>query len=189
LRARVLPEIAARAAREGRAARAWSAGCASGEEPYTLKILWDLEIARSQPGVSLSLTATDIDANMLMRANDGYFAATSLHELPPSLIEQSFDRAGHRYCVKSQFHQGINFVLQDLRSQTPARPFDLVLCRYLAFTYFAQPLQEETLARILAQLLPNGYLVIGPHEKLPTRDAGLRPLDGAPQIFERAARS
>jgi len=187
LRARVLPEIAVRAARERRDARAWSAGCASGEEPYTLKILWDLEIARSHPGIFLSLTATDIDANMLARANEGCFAATSVHELPPLLMEQAFDQADDRYCVKPRFREGINFVLQDLRSQTPTGSFDLVLCRYLAFTYFAQSLQQETLARILAQLSPNGYLVVGSHERLPARDAGLTPLIGVPQICQKTA--
>ncbi len=61
LRRRVLPHIAARAKAEGRDARVWSAGCASGEEPYTVKILWDLEVATAYPGVSVSITATDID--------------------------------------------------------------------------------------------------------------------------------
>jgi chemotaxis protein methyltransferase CheR len=88
---------------------------------------------------------------------------------------------------EAAIREGINFVLQDLRSQTPAGPFDLVLCRYLAFTYFAQPLQEQTLARILAQLLPSGYLVIGTHERLPTPNAALSPLVGAPLIFQKAA--
>jgi chemotaxis protein methyltransferase CheR len=59
LRKRVLPDIAARARREGRAGRIRSAGCASGEEPYTLKILWDLEVMCSYPGVPVSILATE----------------------------------------------------------------------------------------------------------------------------------
>ena len=72
-----MPDIAVRATREGREARIWSAGCASGEEPYTLKLLWDLELASSGPSVALSIVATDVDANMLARARDGCFGATS----------------------------------------------------------------------------------------------------------------
>jgi chemotaxis protein methyltransferase CheR len=185
LRTRVLPDVAARAARDGREARIWSAGCASGEEPYTLKILWDLEIARSYPCGPLSLVATDIDASVLARAHQGIFEATSLRELPSCFIEEAFDRANNRYCVKPEFRQGINFLVQDLRAQTATGPFDLVLCRYVALTYFAEPLQRRTLMRIFRQLLPGAYLAIGAHERMPDRDVGLTPLSGSPQIFQK----
>jgi len=185
LRTRVLPDVAARAKRERREALVWSAGCASGEEPYTLKIVWDLEIARHHPGVSLSLTATDIDATMLARASEGCFEATSLRELPLELVAQAFDRSGACYCVKPNFRQGIDFLRQDLRSHAPAGSFDLVLCRYVAFTYFAEPLQRRILSRISARLCPGAYLVIGTHERIPDRDFGLTPLSGAPQIFQK----
>jgi chemotaxis protein methyltransferase CheR len=186
LRRRVLPAVAARAQREGRGARIWSAGCASGEEPYTLKILWDLEIVSSRPSAAVSIIATDVDASMLARAHEACFAATSLHELPPQFIKQAFDRTGAIYCVKPQHRMGIEFLLQDLRSAAPTGPFDLILCRYVAFTYFAPPLQEQVLARILAQLLPGGCLVIGTHERLPGNGMGLATLEGAPpQIFEK----
>jgi chemotaxis protein methyltransferase CheR len=185
LRARVLPDVAARATRERREARIWSAGCASGEEPYTLKILWDLEIARAYPRASLLLVATDIDASMLVRAHRGVFGATSLRELPSYCIEEAFDHADDRYCVKTRFRKGIDFLVQDLRAQTPSGPFDLVICRYVAFTYFAEPLQRQVLLRILTQLSPGACLVIGTHERIPDGDFGLAPLSGAPQIFQK----
>lgn len=187
LRRRVLPEIAARAGREGRAARIWSAGCAAGEEPYTLKILWDLEVARSCPGVSLSITATDVDETMLARAREGCFTATSLRELPAALRDDAFERVGARFCVKPQHRQGIEFLHRDLRSEVPRPFFDLVLCRYVAFTYFAPPLQRQVLARIIEGLLPGGHLVIGTHEKLPNDVSALAPLVDVPQILTKRA--
>ncbi len=186
LRANVLPDIAARATRERREARIWSAGCASGEETYTLKILWDLEIARSYPCAPVSLIATDIDAGLLVRARRSVFEATSLRELPSRFIEEAFDRLDGRYRVKARFRQGINFLVQDLRAQAPTGPFDLVLCRYVAFTYFAEPLQRQALSRILTQLAPGAYLVIGTHERLPDRNFDLTPVSGSPQIFQRS---
>ncbi len=61
-------------------------------------------------------------------------------------------------------------------------------CRYLAFTYFALPLQEQVLGRIVDRLRPNGYLAIGTHERLPAETAALMPLPGGPlQIFEKQA--
>jgi hypothetical protein len=129
----MLPDIAARAQREQRDARVWSAGCASGEEPYTLKILWDLEVVPPRPGVRLSIVATDVDAGMLARARKGCFAPTSLRELPPHLVGRAFDRAGRLFCIQPRYRLGIDFVRQDLRSEAPGSRFDLVLCRYVAW--------------------------------------------------------
>ncbi len=186
LRQRVLPDIASRAAAERRAARIWSAGCASGEEPYTLRILWDVEISASYPDTVVSITATDVDQAMLARARTACFAKASLRELPANVVKQAFDEVGPLFCVKPRHREGIQFLAQDLRSQTPAARFDLVLCRYLAFTYFALPLQQRVLASILERLLPDGYLVIGTHEALPS-GSGLQSLEHAPQIFRRSA--
>ena len=186
LRKRVLPDIATRVARERRAARIWSAGCASGEEPYTLKIIWDREIARAVPGAPVSIVATDVDEAELARARRGCFEPTSLRELPPHLLEEAFDRVGPLYCIKPRHREGVEFLHQDLRSEAPARLFDLILCRYAAFTYFAEALQQHVLSRILDRLAPYGYLAIGTHEQLPSVAPTLQPLAGAPQIFRRA---
>jgi chemotaxis protein methyltransferase CheR len=62
----------------------------------------------------------------------------------------------------------------------------LILCRYVAFTYFAPSLQQRVLTQMLEQLLPGGYLVIGTHERLPGAVPTLTPLKGAPHIFRSA---
>ena len=172
---------------KARNAQVWSAGCASGEEPYTIKILWDVEVASDYPTVPLSIIASDVDDAMLARAREGCFEPTSLHELPPPLVEQAFERRGSLYCVKSKHREGIEFLDQDLRSEMPAHLFDLILCRYVAFTYFAAPLQRNVMVRMLERLRPNGYFVIGAHEQLPDIVLGLAPLIGAPQIFQKRA--
>jgi chemotaxis protein methyltransferase CheR len=187
LRRRVLPDIAVRAKREGRHAEVWSAGCASGEEPYTIKILWDVEVASADPTVPLSIVASDIDDAMLARARQGCFAPSSLHELPPPLVEQGFERVGSLYCVRSRHREGIEFLDQDLRSEMPAHLFDLILCRYVAFTYFAAALQRKVIVRMLERLRWNGYFVIGAHEQLPDIVPGLVPLISEPQIFQKRA--
>ena len=184
IRRRVLPDIAARAQREQRSARIWSAGCASGEEPYTLKILWDLEVAKA--GVPLTIVATDIDEAMLARAREACFKPTSLHELPPDLIGHAFERRGPLFCVKPVHREGIELLYQDLRSQMPSTLFDLILCRYVAFTYFVPALQKRILDRFVERLVPNGYLTIGTHERLP-ETVELMPLVGAWQIFTKVS--
>jgi len=185
LRKRVLPEIATRAKRERREARCWSAGCASGEEAYTLKILWDLEVASGCPGVALSIIATDIDEIVLRRAREGCFREGSLRELPKNLAAEAFDRDGDRFFVRPRFREGVTFLSQDMRVEAPSGPFDLVLCRYVAFTYFAPALQQNVLTRLLETVLPHGYLEIGTHERLPEGAAPtLAASASVPQIFQ-----
>ncbi len=185
LRSQVLPDIATRAKREDREARCWSAGCASGEEPYTLRILWDLEVALAVPGAALCIIATDVDEAVLRRAQAGCYKKTSLRELPPDVIARAFEIDDGLFCVRSRHRKGLSFLRQDLRTQWPDGPFDLILCRNLAFTYFAPALQEQVLDRILERLGPGGYLVIGSHERLPRPVPWLSRVSGAPQILHR----
>ena len=116
------------------------------------------------------------------------FPRASLRELPPHLAEQAFDRVGALRCVRPKHREGIEFLCQDLRREMPALRFDLVLCRYVAFTYFAEPLQRQVLAGIMDRLSPYGYLVIGTHEHLPSVEPALMPLSGAPQILHAPPR-
>ena len=74
--------------------RIWSAGCASGEEPYTIALLWHLVIAASHPSVMLELVATDADAAPIERARRGVFAVGSARELPASMWRPSSGSAG-----------------------------------------------------------------------------------------------
>ena len=181
---RVFPEIATRAAQEQRQARFWSAGCASGEEPYTLKILWDLTVASAFPGVGCSVVATDVDDVVLERARKGCYSRGSLRELPEAFIMQGFDRIGSFYCVRPRHREGVSFLCQDLRSEAPDGPFDLILCRNVAFTYFEAPLQREVLSHLVARLFVPGYLVIGAKERLPQEIGCLVPLPGVPEILQ-----
>jgi len=126
---------------------------------------------------------------MLARARDGCFRSTSLHELPRLLIEQGFEQVGPLYCVKSKHREGVEFINQDLRSEAPAGLFDLILCRYVAFTYFTSALQSKVMARMLERLQPNGYLMIGADEKLPDLVPGVVSLNSEPHIFQKIAGS
>ena len=96
---------------------------------------------------------------------------------------------GLQYCVKPEYREGIEFLDQDLRTEMPPGVFDLILCRFVAFTYFAVPLQRKVLASMLERLRPQGYLVIGSHEQLPGDVPELVALDSAAQILQKRALS
>jgi chemotaxis protein methyltransferase CheR len=168
LRADILPRLAqyVRVHHEGQL-RCWSAGCASGEEVYTLKILWHLCLSPQFPDVQLDLMATDIDPHLLDRARRGQYGWGSVKDLPSHWIEAGFDRFDTSYKVRETFRDAIHFVEQDIRQALPDGPFHLILCRNLVFTYFADSLQRTLLAGMATRLVPGGILLVGKHESLP----------------------
>jgi chemotaxis protein methyltransferase CheR len=168
LRDEVLPTLAddATAAREPRL-RCWSLGCASGEEPYTLSILWTLELADRYPHLSLGVLATDVDEEVLERARLAIYEAGSLRELPSSSLEAAFDLDEGVYRLRERFRAPVEFRKADARGALPEGPFHLLLCRNIVFTYFDEDLQRETLDRALTRLVPGGAFIVAPHEKLP----------------------
>jgi len=165
--------------------RLWSIGCASGEEPYTLALLWDLTMARRFPGLSFGILATDVDLIMIRRAEEGCYGPGSFVALPQEWREQAFDRKGELWCMRDEVKSGVTFQVQDIRKSAPAERFHLILCRNLAFTYFEAGLQQEVLSRISEHLLPGGALVIGIHESLPKGYGGLTPWPGGQGIYRK----
>jgi chemotaxis protein methyltransferase CheR len=188
LRDHVLPMLAGRVVEEaGDELRCWSAGCSSGEEPFTLQIIWSTCVMPLiQRELPLRITATDVNEKMLERARRGLYATSSLRELP-EVLREAFVPSGDFYLIGRSFREHVEFVRQDIRRQLPAGSFHLILCRNLVFTYFSQDLQREILGRIFGKLLPGGVLVIGRHEYLPAGVPGLRPLGGSPVIFRKEA--
>jgi chemotaxis protein methyltransferase CheR len=169
LRDEVLPAFAARAAADGgtRPIRCWSAGCASGEEAYTVALIWRLAVARTAPGVRLEVIGTDVEPALLERARRACYPASSLRELPGEWVTRAFERRDSHQCLRPALREGVSFLEQDLRRESPGGGFHTVLCRNLAFTYFDAETQQAVLARLRDCLLPGGVLVIGSHESLP----------------------
>lgn len=181
----VLPGLADAAVSANRAVRCWSAGCASGEEVYSLRMIWDLTVKPRFPGAGFQIVGTDADPVMIERARRGCFSPGSLKDLPADLYQRAFRRSDGTLCIKSDHREDISFALEDVRDHMPAGPFDLVLCRNLAFTYFAGPLQLAVLERIAGRLRETGYLVIGAHEALPPNEFGFDRIGECGEIFRK----
>jgi len=189
LREEVLPSLARRMSDRGDTTlRIWSAGCGSGEEPYTFAILWDLELQTHFPKLTIEIVATDADPNMNRRAHDACYEFGSLKDLPESWRDQAFARTGNAYRLKPDYKQNVEFLEQDLRYEQPEGPFDLVLCRNLAFTYFEDALQREVLKRIIGRMHDGAALVIGVHEKLPEGAEGLLVWFDKQRIYRKTRR-
>lgn len=170
----VLPALADSARRRGDTdLRIWSAGCGSGEEPYTLAVIWHSELQHRFPGMGIEIVATDADPNVLQRARAGRYQFGSLKELPERLREQAFNRDDDAYVLKPEYRRGVRLLEQDIREGQPDGRFDLVLCRNLVFTYFDESRQREVLRRITGTMHDGAALVLGAHERLPDDVSGL----------------
>ena len=150
-----------------------SAGCASGEEPYSINLVWHTRVADRFPGCEVNILAIDIDETMLKRARAACYSSSALNELPRDLVEQGFQLECGAHCLKQRFHKGVQFEKHDLRQSVPAGPFDLILCRNSAFTYFDEVSQAQVASRLKKALRPGGYLITGAHETVPDNGGGL----------------
>ncbi|MDH3673829.1 MAG: chemotaxis protein CheR [Gammaproteobacteria bacterium] len=164
----VLPLLASVVHKRGDSAlRIWSAGCGSGEEPYTLAALWDIELQSRFPQITMDIVATDADPGMIQRALDARYEFSSLKDLPESWRNLVFAREEDTYCIKPEYTRGIKFLEQDIRQEQPGGHFDLVLCRNLVFTYYDDALQRQLIRRIVGAMHGGAALVLGIHEHVP----------------------
>ncbi len=182
----VLPDLAARAlARGDRALRCWSAGCAGGEEPYTLAILWRLGLMPCFPALEMRIIATDADREMLRRAARGCYRFSSTKEFPEEWRDLAFTRAADLYCVRPEYREKVAVMRQDLRRAMPDGPFDLILCRNCAFTYFDHSLQGALLRGFGQRLREGGALLVGAHEALPPESPGWKAWPGGHGVYRK----
>jgi chemotaxis protein methyltransferase CheR len=182
LRSLLLPSIVEITAARGKyRVRCWSAGCASGEEPYTLAIMCD---RYENTRMSFEIVATDADARMLARARAGRYNRSSLKDLPDELREKAFTIEDGKYAIKDRFKRAVEFQLRDIRDEPPPGFFDIIFCRNLAFTYYDGPGQEAVLDVIRRALVPGGFLVIGVHERLPSSGVGFRLFGGFTCVYQ-----
>jgi chemotaxis protein methyltransferase CheR len=188
LRSRILPSLAKDILiTGGNELRCWSAGCCSGEEPYSLQILWNLcVVPEIQQDLPLQIIATDIDHDVIKRATEGRYSESSLRDLPEELVQQAFTRSGTLYTIKKHFTENIEFIEQDIRKQLPEGFFQVIFCRNLVFTYFEEALQREILDRISGKLSLGGILVIGIHESVPKGVTNVIRYDDTPGLYIKA---
>ncbi len=185
----VLPKIARAAMDQQRqTVTFWSAGCASGEEPYSVILSWHFCVRHAFPDMRLEIIATDAEVKVLERARRGCFSDGSLRELPSAWRDAAFVRRRNQLCLKPQFRRNVRFRRQDLRYRMPAGPFDLVMCRNLAFTYFDATLRGAVAAAMVGRLRIGGFLVVGAHESVPQQALGLRRLDDCREVYARLKR-
>ena len=174
----------------GRAVRVWSAGCASGEEPYTLAMLFADTASRAghrQWMKRLVIDATDIDRVCLDRARGGTYPIGAFTETPAEFVKRYTEPSpdGGRM-VTDEIREVVHVNRLDLTRERPRNPpYDLVVCRNVLI-YFDRAMQERLFALFAEALRPGGILVLGKVETIlgPTRDH-LELVDARERVYRR----
>ncbi|UCD23879.1 MAG: protein-glutamate O-methyltransferase CheR [Gemmatimonadota bacterium] len=146
--------------------RCWSAGCASGEEPYTLAILISECERNGEQAASIAhIDASDFDKRSLDRASTGEYGDAAFEELPTLLTQRYFTGESPR-SIKPEIRSMVRFVRHDItREPPPNPPYDLIMCRNVLI-YFDRETQERLVSNFIDALNPGGYLVLGRAETL-----------------------
>ncbi|MGI6603864.1 MAG: protein-glutamate O-methyltransferase CheR [Firmicutes bacterium] len=166
LRERFLPKLLKDASgavgdRGVRQLRTWSAGCAAGEEAYSLAIL----LADTVPGQRLPVLATDLDADALKEAAIGRYPAARLKNVPPHLQKRYFEQDGDFFTVRPELRDRVRFRRHDLLRDPYEGDFDLILCRNVVI-YFTEEAKDLLYKRFAAALRPGGILFTGATEQI-----------------------
>jgi len=173
---KIIPEIILKKINQkDQTIRIWSAGCASGEEPYSIAIMLHEYLEKESQSFDISIFATDIDSNSLKRAQHGKYSLENVQEVTINRLNKYFYQDNGVYQLSSQIREMVNFSHFDLLSTKHISPpesifgdFDMVLCRNVLI-YFETPYQKIINTKIKKNLIPGGYLILGNSESLDNR--------------------
>jgi len=150
--------------------RIWSAGCAAGQEPYSLSIMAEDFKANNNQDVSVRIFATDKNEQELQKARKGIFHFRSVQNTRLIQIKKYFSNSGEYYSINDEIKKNVDFSIFDLIDEGKGAPpssiygdFDIVMCSNLLF-YYKQDMQKRILARLSNSLVNGGYLVTGEAE-------------------------
>lgn len=163
----IIPQIIANKAPD-EPIRVWSAGCATGEETYSLAMLLIAVLGVEQFQQRVQIYGTDVDLDAIQQARQGYYPAYKVEIIPPDLQEQYFECRENFYCWRQEFPQSIHFQLHNLIQDPPLPDIDLLVCRNLLM-YLTEETQLQILTNFYSSLEKNGFLLLGKVENLITR--------------------
>jgi chemotaxis protein methyltransferase CheR len=180
IHSKILPKLFKR---DDRKIKVWSAGCASGEEVYSMKIVWDRFIRYFEHPKSLEIIATDVNPICIERAIAGVYPVSSLKEVSDEIRSIYFKvkGTGNLFEIEPSLKHDIVWKIHDLLFDPPGSHFHMIFLRNNLLTYYEEEVRAEALKKITNNLSEHGFLIIGSHEDLPDGNLHLSPF--APSIF------
>ncbi len=152
---------------EGASIRVWVPGCATGEEAYSIAMLFARALGDRFESTNLSVFGTDIDLSAIAHARRGLYSEASLIDVDPDLVERFFRRKNGGFQVIKSLRERLIFAKQDLIQNPPFSRLDLISCRNLLI-YLNAKVQRRLMPLFHYGLLPGGYLFLGKSETIGT---------------------
>ncbi len=177
-------ETLVRGADEESEIRVWVPGCSSGEEAYTIAMMFAHEVRLQRRAVNIQIFATDIDEQMLRLAREGVYPQAALADIPEEMRDLYTIAKDGKFQVSAKIRDMIRFSVHSIVRDPPFSSIDLLSCRNLLI-YFGDKLQSSALPIFHYALKPGGTLFLGPSETIGRFDHMFYPIDQAARVFER----
>lgn len=182
----VIPRLIARKA-PGEVIRVWSAGCASGEEAYSLAMAIAEVIGDEQFRERVKIYATDVDEEALSYARQASYLDREMTGISPDMLERYFEASDNRFTFRKDLRHSVIFGRHDLIQDAPISKIDLLLCRN-TLMYFNAEIQGKILARFHFALRDSGVLFLGKAEMLLTHANTFTPVDLRQRVFTKVVK-
>jgi two-component system, chemotaxis family, CheB/CheR fusion protein len=185
LRKEVLPTLLAKRA-SGHALRAWVPACSTGEEAYTLAIVFREAIEEILPkgGITLQIFATDLDRDAIDKARHGSYPANIAADLSPAQLKRYFTEDDHGYRVRKEIREMVIFAPQNLIMDPPFTKLDILSCRNVLI-YLKSEVQQKLIPLFHYSLAPGGILFLGSAETVGAGSGQFAPVSAKARIYQR----
>ncbi len=183
LQREVMPELLADIDRE-REIRVWSAGCASGEEAYSLAMAFSETLGTEECAKRVKIYGTDVDHEALHDARIGLYPAKALEALPAELRDKYFEQNGTQFSFRPDLRRRVIFGRHDITRDAPISRLDLLVCRN-TLMYFNVETQSQVIDRFHFALRQGGYLFLGKAEMLLSDSERFKVVSMRQRIFRR----
>jgi two-component system, chemotaxis family, CheB/CheR fusion protein len=167
--------------------RVWSAGCASGQEAYTIAMVLAEKIGIENFRERVKIYASDADEEALSQARQASYSTKEVSNIPPALLAKYFEKSERRYIFNKELRRSIIFGRHDLIQDAPISRVDLIMCRN-TLMYFNIETQSKVLARFHFALNDPGFLFLGKAEMLFTHAHLFTPVDIKRRVFTKVPR-
>lgn len=143
----------------------WSAGCSTGEEPYTIAMILKEILGERVNDFFISIIGTDLSAETIEKAEKGVYDKIQLKETPPEYIERYFDKKGEFFHIKEEVKDMVRFEVADILNSSKPKCLDLLFCRNTVI-YFKRELKEKLYLEFYHCIDQSGYFIMGMTESL-----------------------
>ncbi|HEY8560145.1 MAG TPA: PAS domain S-box protein [Pyrinomonadaceae bacterium] len=167
------------------AVRVWIAGCATGEEAYSLAMLLQERAASAGANApAIQIFATDIDERAIAHARRGLYTETDAADVPPERLRRFFTKEANGYRVRREIRESVLFAVHNVIKDPPFLRLDLVTCRNLLI-YLDRAAQRRVIGTFNYALDPHGFLFLGSSESLEQLNDGFMTFDKDSRLFQR----